>query len=80
MVRWLKATLIISSAIMLGGTAIAFASPLRTLRGLPAQQENHGGRRAALSGTAGAADFAQLVTPAASPRRTPAWRTTPWQG
>jgi hypothetical protein len=43
----LKATLIISSAIILGGTAIAFASPLRTLRGLPAQQENDSGRRAA---------------------------------
>jgi MFS family permease len=73
----LRATLIISSAIMLGGTAIAFASPLRTLRGLPAQQENDGGRRAALSGRA---RFAQLVMPAASPRRTPAWRTTAWQG
>jgi hypothetical protein len=72
----LRATLIISSAIMLGGTAIAFA-PLRTLRGLPAQQENDSDRRAALSGTAG---FARLVMPAASPRRTPAWRTTAWQG
>jgi hypothetical protein len=36
----LRATLIISSAVMLLGTAIAYASPLRTLRELPSQDDN----------------------------------------
>lgn len=37
----LRATLVISSAVMLGGTAFAFASPLRTLRDLPAATLPH---------------------------------------
>jgi predicted MFS family arabinose efflux permease len=43
----LRATLIISSAAMLFGTAIAYASPLRTLRELPSQQNDTSERPAA---------------------------------
>ena len=43
----LRATLIISSAAMLLGTAIAYASPLRTLRELPSQENDTSERPAA---------------------------------
>ncbi len=41
------AVLIISSTVMLAGTAVAYASPLRTLRELPAQQDGDSERPAA---------------------------------
>jgi predicted MFS family arabinose efflux permease len=43
----LRATLIISSAAMLLGTAVAYASPLRTLWELPAQEDGDSERPAA---------------------------------
>jgi MFS family permease len=43
----LRATLLISSGAMLFGTLVAFASPLRALRELPAHEDDHSERPAA---------------------------------
>ena len=47
----LRATLIISSAMMLTGTGLAYASPLRTLRELPAEEDHESERPAARRGS-----------------------------